>query len=290
MISGECHVEGIPASGSSSPGDRRLALDGLRLRLDLRIVPGAAGGDAAAAAIWRIESDRLATLPLCAPSTVRRIAMAAGVAALAVALGVWFLASPVTPTDARWASEREPPAGAATPAGEAASAPEAAVRPGAGSASVPPPGDAAGPASTGGSSGGGNGPASTPASTAAPTRTALPASPAPESPSISAGSEGPPSVDTTASDGAPGAVAPRITVLRADTAPAAPASSAPADVRPSAPAAGPSALPSRQAVSQPAARAPSGASPSAVGSGVSRRAPPAVPKYDDMLDLFGDTK
>jgi hypothetical protein len=289
MISGECHVEGIPAPGSSSPGDRRLALDGLRLRLDLRIVPGAGGGDAAAAAVWRIESDRVATLPLCAPSTVRRIAMAAGVAVLALALGVWFLASPVTPTDARWASEREPTAGASTPAGEAASAPEAAVRPGVGSASVPapPPGDAAGPASAGGSSGDGSGPASTPSSTAAPTRTALP-SPAPESPSISAGSERPPSVDTTAPDAAPGAVAPRITVLRADAAAATPASPAPSDVRPSAPTAGPSTVPSRQA--QPAARAPSGASPSAVASGVSRRAAPAVPNYDDMLDLFGDTK
>jgi hypothetical protein len=291
MISGECHVEGIPAPGSSSPGDRRLALDGLRLRLDLRIVPGASGGDAAAAAVWRIESDRLATLSLCAPSTVRRIAMAAGVAALALALGVWFLASPVTPTDARWASEHAPTAGASSPAGEAASASEAATRPGAGSAlvSAPPPGDSAGPAPAGGSSDG-SGTASTPASTAAPTRSALPASPAPEPPSIRADSQRSPPVDTTAPDSAPGAVAPRITVLPADTAPTTPASPAPADLRPSAPAAEPATVPSRQAASQRAARAPSGASPSAVASGVSRRAAPAVPNYDDMLDLFGDTK
>jgi hypothetical protein len=56
MIGGDCRVETIPFGGSTkAPGGRRLAIDGLRLRLDLRIVPNAAaGGDAAAEAVWRI--------------------------------------------------------------------------------------------------------------------------------------------------------------------------------------------------------------------------------------------
>jgi hypothetical protein len=105
VISGECRVEGMPSPDPSSPSGRKLALDGLRLQLDLRIVPSASGGDASAAAIWRIDSESVATLALGTCASYRRVAMAAGVAVLALAVGVWFLGGPAAPTDARWSSE-----------------------------------------------------------------------------------------------------------------------------------------------------------------------------------------
>src|SRR5688572_20656502 len=46
MISGECRVDAIPPADGMLAG-HRLSIDGLRLRLDLRIVPAADGADGA---------------------------------------------------------------------------------------------------------------------------------------------------------------------------------------------------------------------------------------------------
>jgi hypothetical protein len=93
VISGECSVETLP------PSDHRVLLQGLRVRLDLRIVPrggkDAGGGDAGAAGVWRIEDARIATLPLGVPLAYRRVALISGIAVLALSIGVW-LARPST--------------------------------------------------------------------------------------------------------------------------------------------------------------------------------------------------
>ena len=87
MISGECRVEPVGLSTG-----HQLALDGLRLRLDLRIVPGTAE-DGSAAAIWRVEDGRIRTLRLGVPEVYRRAAMLTGVGVLVLALVIWFAGS-----------------------------------------------------------------------------------------------------------------------------------------------------------------------------------------------------
>jgi hypothetical protein len=281
VISGECHVEGIPGPGSASPGDRRLILDGLRLRLDLRIVPGAPGSDAAAAAIWRIESDGLSTLPLCAPSTYRRLAVGAGIAALALAVGMWFLGSPVTPTDARWASEpSEQTAGAVRPGiaapGSAEAAPSAPA-----SASRPVPADASVPGSADG-----NEPAAVRSPTAAPALTPAPsfAEPsAPERQAVTAPFGRPQTANTPEPESARGAVTPRITVLPPDAASIHPV---PVDERRAATAGGPSAVPPRLEGTRRVAPVRGTRPPAAA----SRLDGPTALTSDAMLDLFSDTK
>ena len=94
MISGECRVEPVGLSTG-----HQLALDGLRLRLDLRIVPGTAE-DGSAAAIWRVEDGRIRTLRLGVPEVYRRAAMLTGVGVLVLALAVWFAGSRA-PSDER---------------------------------------------------------------------------------------------------------------------------------------------------------------------------------------------
>lgn len=84
MISGECRVEPVGLSTG-----HQLALEGLRLRLDLRIVPGTAE-DGSAAAIWRVEDGRIRTLRLGVPEVYRRAAMLAGGGVLVLALVIWF--------------------------------------------------------------------------------------------------------------------------------------------------------------------------------------------------------
>jgi hypothetical protein len=84
MISGECRVEPLGLTG------RQLALDGLRLQLDLRIVPDGETGAAAAAAVWRVEDGHVATSRLGVPAIYRRAAVLAGLGALALAVVVWF--------------------------------------------------------------------------------------------------------------------------------------------------------------------------------------------------------
>ena len=97
MISGECRVEPIGLSTG-----HQLALEGLRLRLDLRIVPGTAE-DGSAAAIWRVEDGRVRTLPLGVPAVYRRAAVLSGLGVLAVAIGIW-LAGSRAPSDGVTAS------------------------------------------------------------------------------------------------------------------------------------------------------------------------------------------
>src|SRR5689334_20051110 len=87
MISGECRVEPVGLATG-----RQLALEGLRLRLDLRIVPDSAQ-DGSAAAIWRIEDGRVRTLRLGVPEVYRRAAMIAGLGVLCVSLAIWFAGS-----------------------------------------------------------------------------------------------------------------------------------------------------------------------------------------------------
>lgn len=87
MISGECRVEPI----GLTPG-RQLTLEGLRLRLDLRIVPDAKG-EGIAPAVWRVEEAHATTLRLGVPASIRHVAVLAGLGALTFALVVWFAGS-----------------------------------------------------------------------------------------------------------------------------------------------------------------------------------------------------
>jgi hypothetical protein len=87
MISGECRVEPVGLATG-----RQLALEGLRLRLDLRIVPGSAE-NGSAAAVWRIEDRRVRTLRLRVPAVYRRAAMITGLGVLCISLVIWFAGS-----------------------------------------------------------------------------------------------------------------------------------------------------------------------------------------------------
>jgi hypothetical protein len=139
MISGECRVEPVGLTTG-----HQLALDGLRLRLDLRIVPGTAE-DGSAAAIWRVEDGRIRTLRLGVPEVYRRAAMLTGVGVLVLALAVWFAGSR-TPSDGQVAPSPASPVitTTVTPAIEAAAgaasvAPVPAVAVPPGVAPQPPP-------------------------------------------------------------------------------------------------------------------------------------------------------
>lgn len=125
MISGECRVEPIGLSTG-----HQLALDGLRLRIDLRIVRGTAE-DGSAAALWRVEDGRVRTLRLAVPEVYQRAAMLAGVGVVVVALVIWFAGSRA-PSDGRVAPTPASPVitRTITPPGDGASA-------GAGSVHVP---------------------------------------------------------------------------------------------------------------------------------------------------------
>jgi hypothetical protein len=278
VISGECRVDTLPFGDSpNSPAGRKLAIDGLRLRLDLRIVPSAAGGDdAAAAAIWRIENAHLATLPLSITASYRKLAVAAGLGAMLLALGVWFVGPPSAPT-----TLGEP----SSPRAAARELPVAAP-------SSPLP--------------------SSPARTAA-TREVAPSSVADSPAPVPSAGAAPPLLPQTAIP----SVAPRIAAMPASAAtpamPASAATAAPAGAARVDPAVraprGEPARPPGLAPGQPSkvrAAAPAGASgvsapntsaaapAAAAGSRSPAPAinPPARPNTarDDMLDLFGDPK
>jgi len=138
MISGECRVDAIPPADGVLAG-HRLSIDGLRLRLDLRIVPAADG--AGGAAVLRVEQASVTTLPLfgvSVPAVYRRVAVLSSLAMLALAVVVWFAGTPPereefgSPRGTSAVSAR--PAPATIPAGRAASSGTAS--PGAGSSSA----------------------------------------------------------------------------------------------------------------------------------------------------------
>jgi hypothetical protein len=285
VISGECRVEGVPSLDPSSPSGRKLALDGLRLQLDLRIVPSASG-DATAAAIWRIDSEAVATLPLCTPAGYRRLAMAVGLAVLIAAVGVWFLAGPSAPSEARWSSE---PIEQSAP-------------------SIPPPAPAgrASPARTGLGAASPRAPGSDDAPSLPPDAATTP--PVSADFSLTPDSDAPPSRVTSPPpppvSAAPTA-APRITAVRPDgngglpTAPPTFPSTAPSpapNVSPGADGVTRAARSRGGKVASPGAAPASGASPIADEDASSpERGSRAVPKAprtspDALRDLFSDTK
>lgn len=92
MLSGECRIDAIPIHGQA------VLIDGLRLRLDLRLAPSAKATD-----------SKQRTGPLLLPRRVQRLAAMAGLAALLSALALWF-AGGGTP-----APQPAPPATAAPP-------------------------------------------------------------------------------------------------------------------------------------------------------------------------------
>ena len=86
MLSGECRIDAIPVNG------RAVLIDGLRLRLDLRLAPAAqpAGHE---------QRTRSALLP----RRVQRLAALAGLAALLMALAFWFAGGAPAPSHGRGA-------------------------------------------------------------------------------------------------------------------------------------------------------------------------------------------
>jgi hypothetical protein len=132
----------------------RLSIDGLRLRLDLRIVPGSLGADGSGAAVLRVENANVTTLPLFGvhiPAVYRRAAVLSSLVVLGLALVVWFSSTPVEhgssfePAAPQAAPARSAPAVSAR-AIERAVAPPAAVPPAAVPPAAVPPPPAAGPA------------------------------------------------------------------------------------------------------------------------------------------------
>jgi hypothetical protein len=104
-MSAECRVEGLPLSAAD------ISIDGLRLRLDIRIVPRAQGDAASgdSAAMFRVVSAKIA-----AKSRVpayQWAAMMVGLGVLVVALVLWFAA----PARGPLASESSPASFGATP-------------------------------------------------------------------------------------------------------------------------------------------------------------------------------
>lgn len=309
VISGECRVETIPF-GADAPGGRKLAIDGLRLRLDLKIVPNAAGsGDAAAAAIWRIENARLATLPLGILASYRTLAVAAGLGAMLLALGVWFVGAPAESTTMVGASEpsaaRVAPAAPANPAlgnpalpdrAPANAAPVGALR------TTTSPESSASPRLVSPVSGApGSGGAS---SLGVPAVSALAGSSVPEVPSGAVPTALPTAAPAPVS--AVPSVAPRIAIATDNgaapaTAAAVSAGSTDSERAVRAPRDEP-ARPPRPASSQPAnaggatlaGAADTPPTATAPATRTRRPAPPAASgptgASDDMLDLFGDPK
>src|SRR4051812_40415471 len=76
MLSGECRIDAIPIHGQA------VLLDGLRVRLDLRLAPSAARAKA--------TDPKQRTGLLLLPRRVQRLAAMAGLAALLSALALWF--------------------------------------------------------------------------------------------------------------------------------------------------------------------------------------------------------
>jgi hypothetical protein len=78
MLSGECRIDAVPVKGQA------VLIDGLRLRLDLRLAPAA-----------KPCADAQRTSPALLPRRVQRLAALAGLAALLLALAIWFAGAPV---------------------------------------------------------------------------------------------------------------------------------------------------------------------------------------------------
>jgi hypothetical protein len=104
VMEGECRIE------ANSPSGRQVVVEGLRVRLDLRIVPGSssAAADGSTEAMLRVASAKITTTPIEVPVYLRG-AVWAGVAALTVAVAAWFASTAPKPL----ANDRGPRAEAA---------------------------------------------------------------------------------------------------------------------------------------------------------------------------------
>lgn len=264
MISGECRVEGIPSSDGPPPSHRKLAIEGIRLKLDLRIVPGTAGDDPTAAAVWRIESENVALLPMLAPAALRRAVAATALALAAVAsigLGLWWVRSSERPSSSGATVQPSPAPLVAPPERmrERPAPPPAAARRSE-ETPRPAPADAAG---------------------VAPRIAIVPADPGSAltaTPPVSAPAAGAPSAAAPSTNALPPAAP-----VRVNPTPA-PAAHAPIESNASAPVVRQSIPPSAPRSAAPAA------SPPASREESTRQGPGVTPTSRDMLDLFSDTK
>lgn len=121
MLSGECRIDAIPVNGQA------VLIDGLRLRLDLRLAPSAA--TAKASPLPQRTSSALL------PRRIQRLAAVAGLAALLGALALWFAGGTAAPPAPHALPAASPPpalvapAVAAPPPVEVAAPPAAPVLP-----------------------------------------------------------------------------------------------------------------------------------------------------------------
>jgi hypothetical protein len=92
VMEGECRVE------ANSPSGRGVILEVLRVRLDLRFVPGSgtATADGTTEAMLRVASAKITTTPIEVPAYLRG-AVWAGVGALTMALVVWLASTAPKP-------------------------------------------------------------------------------------------------------------------------------------------------------------------------------------------------
>jgi hypothetical protein len=103
MLSGECRIDAIPVNGQA------LLIDGLRLRLDLRLAPSARPAKTGSGLEQRTSSALL-------PRRVQRLAALAGLAALLGALALWFAGGTPAPAPSPRALPPPAPAAPAPPA------------------------------------------------------------------------------------------------------------------------------------------------------------------------------
>jgi hypothetical protein len=130
-LCGNCWVEGWP------PGAQPRSLDGLRLRLDLRLEPLDATkteldprAEQASATMTepglgpaRGGTQRIASRAVSIPRSVQALSVAAGLGAVLVALAIWNTAAPLRestnlPVPAASSSPAAPPRGATAPSSE----------------------------------------------------------------------------------------------------------------------------------------------------------------------------
>jgi hypothetical protein len=110
MLSGECRIDAIPVNGQA------VLIDGLRLRLDLRLAPSARPAKTGSGLEQRTSSALL-------PRRAQRLAALAGLAALLGALALWFAGGTPAPAPPPRALPPPAPAEPAPPARAVAAPP-----------------------------------------------------------------------------------------------------------------------------------------------------------------------